>query len=64
VLVSISNDDKNQGGLTWALCVTVGEGREGARGPRGGDRDDYRRKEAASGDFKPEFRGGFGKYKG
>ncbi|SAM07702.1 hypothetical protein [Absidia glauca] len=38
-----------------------GEGREGARGPRGGDRDDYRRKEAASGDFKPEFRGGFGR---
>ncbi|KAI8338196.1 Plectin/S10 domain-containing protein [Chlamydoabsidia padenii] len=38
-----------------------GEGREGGRGPRGGDRDDYRRKEAASGDFKPEFRGGFGK---
>ncbi|CAO3599808.1 unnamed protein product [Absidia cylindrospora] len=38
-----------------------GEGREGGRGPRG-DRDDYRRKEGASGDFKPEFRGGFGKH--
>ncbi|KAI7864823.1 Plectin/S10 domain-containing protein [Spinellus fusiger] len=37
-----------------------GEGREGAR-PRG-DRDDYRRKEGASGDFKPEFRGGMGKF--
>ncbi|CAO3598625.1 unnamed protein product [Absidia cylindrospora] len=37
-----------------------GEGREGGRGPRG-DRDDYRRKEGASGDFKPEFRGGFGR---
>ncbi|KAI7906463.1 Plectin/S10 domain-containing protein [Cokeromyces recurvatus] len=30
------------------------------RGPRG-DRDNYRRKEGASGDFKPEFRGGLGK---
>ncbi|SAM08866.1 hypothetical protein [Absidia glauca] len=36
-----------------------GEGREGPR--RGGDRDDYRRKEGATGDFKPEFRGGFGR---
>ncbi|CEG83817.1 Putative 30S ribosomal protein S10e [Rhizopus microsporus] len=26
-----------------------------------GDRDNYRRKEAASGDFKPEFRGGMGR---
>ena len=44
----------------YLLVVIVGgEGRE-ARGPRG-DRDDYRRKEGASGDFKPEFRGGFGK---
>ncbi|CDS10362.1 Putative 30S ribosomal protein S10e [Lichtheimia ramosa] len=34
-----------------------GEGREGGRR----DRDDYRRKEGASGDFKPEFRGGFGR---
>jgi hypothetical protein len=32
---------------------------EGPRGPRG-DRDDYRRKEGASGEFKPEFRGGLG----
>ncbi|KAI7861391.1 Plectin/S10 domain-containing protein [Spinellus fusiger] len=38
-----------------------GEGREGAR-PRG-DRDDYRRKEGASGDFKPEFRGGMVTYR-
>ncbi|KAG2221080.1 hypothetical protein INT45_009738 [Circinella minor] len=37
-----------------------GEGREGGRGPRG-DRDGYRRKEGADGDFKPEFRGGFGR---
>ncbi|KAI9345716.1 Plectin/S10 domain-containing protein [Pilaira anomala] len=37
-----------------------GEGREN-RGPRGGDRGDYRRKEGASGDFKPEFRGGLGR---
>lgn len=36
-----------------------GEGREN-RGPRG-DRGDYRRKEGANGDFKPEFRGGLGK---
>ncbi|OZJ03716.1 hypothetical protein BZG36_03295 [Bifiguratus adelaidae] len=41
----------------------------GARPPRAGgdreyrprDRDDYRRKEGAGGDFKPEFRGGFGR---
>lgn len=38
-----------------------GEGREN-RGPRG-DRGDYRRKEGANGDFKPEFRGGLGKTK-
>ncbi|KAI9365884.1 Plectin/S10 domain-containing protein [Pilaira anomala] len=38
-----------------------GEGREN-RGPRA-DRGDYRRKEGgASGDFKPEFRGGLGKF--
>lgn len=38
-----------------------GEGRE-TRGPRG-DRGDYRRKEGgANGDFKPEFRGGLGKF--
>ncbi|KAL7313266.1 hypothetical protein PS15m_007030 [Mucor circinelloides] len=36
-----------------------GEGREN-RGPRG-DRGDYRRKEGANGDFKPEFRGGLGR---
>jgi small subunit ribosomal protein S10e len=36
-----------------------GEGREN-RGPRG-DRE-YRRKEGADGDFKPEFRGGLGKF--
>jgi small subunit ribosomal protein S10e len=30
------------------------------RAPRG-DRDSYRRKEGANGDFKPEFRGGLGK---
>ncbi|KAI9278013.1 Plectin/S10 domain-containing protein [Sporodiniella umbellata] len=36
-----------------------GGDREG-RAPRG-DRDNYRRKEGASGDFKPEFRGGLGK---
>jgi hypothetical protein len=45
--------------LTFSFNL-VGEGREGGRGPRG-DRDDYRRKEAASGDFKPEFRGGLGR---
>jgi hypothetical protein len=39
--------------------IVGGEGREN-RGPRG-DRGDYRRKEGASGDFKPEFRGGLGK---
>ncbi|RCI06026.1 hypothetical protein CU098_013415 [Rhizopus stolonifer] len=38
-----------------------GGDREG-RAPRG-DRDNYRRKEEASGDFKPEFRGGLGKNK-
>jgi small subunit ribosomal protein S10e len=37
----------------------VGGDREN-RGPRG-DRDNYRRKEGATGDFKPEFRGGLGK---
>ncbi|CEG77028.1 Putative 30S ribosomal protein S10e [Rhizopus microsporus] len=36
-----------------------GGDREG-RAPRG-DRDSYRRKEGASGDFKPEFRGGLGR---
>ncbi|KAG1074516.1 hypothetical protein G6F41_001691 [Rhizopus arrhizus] len=36
-----------------------GGDREG-RAPRG-DRDNYRRKEGASGDFKPEFRGGLGR---
>ncbi|KAG2176279.1 hypothetical protein INT43_005513 [Umbelopsis isabellina] len=36
----------------------AGEGREG--GFRR-DRDDYRRKEGASGEFKPEFRGGLGR---
>ncbi|CAO3609980.1 unnamed protein product [Mucor hiemalis] len=36
-----------------------GEGREN-RGPRA-DRGDYRRKEGANGDFKPEFRGGLGR---
>ncbi|CAO3687315.1 unnamed protein product [Rhizopus stolonifer] len=36
-----------------------GGDREG-RAPRG-DRDNYRRKEEASGDFKPEFRGGLGR---
>jgi hypothetical protein len=42
-------------------CYVVGgEGREN-RGPRG-DRDNYRRKENADGDFKPEFRGGLGKF--
>ncbi|KAJ2964859.1 hypothetical protein NQZ79_g280 [Umbelopsis isabellina] len=35
-------------------------GGDGPRGPRG-DRDDYRRKEGASGEFKPEFRGGLGR---
>lgn len=39
------------------FLLVGGEGREGGRR----DRDDYRRKEGASGDFKPEFRGGFGK---
>jgi hypothetical protein len=44
----------------YTKCFSVvGEGREN-RGPRG-DRGDYRRKEGASGDFKPEFRGGLGK---
>ncbi|CEG72929.1 Putative 30S ribosomal protein S10e [Rhizopus microsporus] len=38
---------------------TFGGDREG-RAPRG-DRDNYRRKEGASGDFKPEFRGGMGR---
>ncbi|CEG71803.1 hypothetical protein CU097_015181 [Rhizopus azygosporus] len=38
---------------------TFGGDREG-RAPRG-DRDNYRRKEGASGDFKPEFRGGLGR---
>ena len=38
----------------------VGGDREN-RGPRG-DRDNYRRKEGANGDFKPEFRGGLGKW--
>jgi small subunit ribosomal protein S10e len=40
--------------------LAAGEGREGGF-RRGGDRDDYRRKEGASGEFKPEFRGGLGK---
>ncbi|KAL1925534.1 40S ribosomal protein eS10 [Calcarisporiella thermophila] len=34
--------------------------REGPRGPRS-DRDEYRKKEGAGGDFRPEFRGGFGR---
>ena len=51
-------------GENWCIkcsCVIIvgGEGREN-RGPRG-DRGDYRRKEGANGDFKPEFRGGLGK---
>ena len=41
------------------IKLVGGEGREN-RGPRG-DRGDYRRKEGADGDFKPEFRGGLGK---
>jgi small subunit ribosomal protein S10e len=50
-------------------------GRGGGRGGRGGDRDNYRRREggdareskpegAAPGEFKPEFRGGFGRGSG
>lgn len=43
------------------FCIIVGgEGREN-RGPRA-DRGDYRRKEGANGEFKPEFRGGLGKF--
>jgi small subunit ribosomal protein S10e len=42
------------------MFVLVGGDREN-RGPRG-DRGDYRRKEGANGDFKPEFRGGLGKF--
>jgi small subunit ribosomal protein S10e len=52
-----------------------GERRGGGRGGRGGDRDGYRRREAgdarenkgeggAPGEFKPEFRGGFGRGRG
>lgn len=39
------------------MILLAGEGREGFRR----ERDDYRRKEGASGEFKPEFRGGLGK---
>lgn len=46
-------------GIRVAHYLSVGGDREG-RAPRG-DRDNYRRKEGASGDFKPEFRGGLGK---
>jgi len=45
--------------LIFYIFLVGGEGREN-RGPRG-DRGDYRRKEGANGDFKPEFRGGLGK---
>ncbi|KAF2708268.1 hypothetical protein K504DRAFT_344872, partial [Pleomassaria siparia CBS 279.74] len=45
-----------------------GGGRGGRGGDRGGDRDTYRRRDAgekteggAPGEFKPEFRGGFGR---
>lgn len=41
----------------------------GRGGPRGGDRGDYRRRDAeqgkeggAPGEFAPQFRGGFGKF--
>lgn len=43
------------------IIIVGGEAREN-RGPRA-DRGDYRRKEGADGDFKPEFRGGLGKKK-
>ncbi|KAL7773656.1 hypothetical protein CFE70_003622 [Pyrenophora teres f. teres 0-1] len=48
-----------------------GGGRGGRGGDRGGDRDGYRRRDAgekaegaAPGEFKPEFRGGFGRGRG
>jgi small subunit ribosomal protein S10e len=48
-----------------------GGGRGGREGGRGGDRDGYRRRDAgekpegaAPGEFKPEFRGGFGRGRG
>lgn len=43
----------------FSFAIVGGEAREN-RGPRA-DRGDYRRKEGADGDFKPEFRGGLGK---
>ena len=46
--------------ISFLSILVGGEGREN-RGPRG-DRGDYRRKEGANGDFKPEFRGGLGKF--
>lgn len=46
-------------------------GGRGDRGPPRGDRDSYRRRDAgekgeggAPGEFKPEFRGGFGRGRG
>lgn len=47
-------------GIHFLTLNIVGGDRE-ARAPRG-DRDSYKRKEDASGDFKPEFRGGLGKF--
>ncbi|KAJ4369081.1 hypothetical protein N0V83_006164 [Neocucurbitaria cava] len=48
-----------------------GGGRGGRGGDRGGDRDSYRRRDqgekgegGAPGEFKPEFRGGFGRGRG
>ncbi|KAJ7592542.1 Plectin/S10 domain-containing protein [Mycena floridula] len=45
-----------------ARPATVRQGGEGAyRPPRGGDREDYRKKEGAPGEFRPSFVGGVGR---